>query len=110
MRHFLVFLLIQSPVEVLDVIVALSILWIVHWFITVPAAAGVGLSGVGEAGVVSSSLTVPLVAPGVQGVAGDVDTPLGTASAVSNSLTTIEYCQLQVTIHQRSTEVVYREL
>ena len=58
----------------------------------------------GGAGMVPSPLTVPLVAPGVLGVAGDVDTPLGAPRTVREALAALQDSQLLLRVHQGTTE------
>ena len=70
---------------------------------TVPTAAGVEGGARGGAGMVASSLTMPLVAPGVLGVTGEVDAPLSAPRTVRKPLATLQYCQLLFWINQGAT-------
>ena len=74
--------------------------------VTVPTAAGVCLSVGGVTGVMALSLAVTLVAPGEQGVTGDMNAPFGAPSPVRKTFTVLEYCPLLVWVHQGATEAV----
>ena len=113
--------------QLLEVIITLVILWVVlrkllvladtwrgpkpvdiyHLFVAGPTAAGVDV-GVGGrvAGMLACPLTVSLVTPSILGVTCPVNTSLGAAGAISLSCTTLQDCQLLLSVDQRSAEAV----